>query len=111
LCTCDLLTGLSPVMTSPGIATPDLLVTGAVACPLEEALRLALRDMILWVEELTGLSKRDAYLLVGIAGHARPGQAQVSLYSMRCLMPKQHLPQRRHERQAMRVPARSKSVS
>ena len=89
---CDVIKGRSPVMTWPRIETADQLVTVAVACPLEEALRLALRDMILWVEELTGLSKRDAYLLIGIAGHARPGQAQVSLYSMRCLMPKKHLP-------------------
>jgi acetamidase/formamidase len=67
-------------------------VTVAAACPLEEALRLAMRDMILWMEELTGMSKHDAYLLLGIAGHARPGQAQVSLYSMRCLMPKEFMP-------------------
>ncbi len=91
---CDVIAGRSPVMTWPRIETPELLVTVAVASPLEEALRLALRDMILWMEELTGMSKHDAYLLVGIAGHARPGQVQVPLYSMRCLMPKVHLPGR-----------------
>jgi amidase len=91
---CEVIKGRSPVMTWPRIETPDTLVTVAVACPLEEALRLALRDMILWMEELTGMSKHDAYLLVGIAGHMRPGQAQVPLFSMRCLMPKQHLPKR-----------------
>jgi amidase len=92
---CEVIKGRSPVMTWPRIETPDTLVAVAVACPLEEALRLALRDMILWMEELTGMSKHDAYLLVGIAGHVRPGQAQVPLFSMRCLMPKQHLPKRR----------------
>lgn len=92
---CDVIPGRSPVMSWPRIETPDMLVTVAVASPLEEALRLALRDMILWMEELTGMSKHDAYLLVGLAGHARPGQAQVSLYSMRCLMPKAYLPKRR----------------
>jgi amidase len=91
---CEVIKGRSPVMTWPRIETPDTLVAVAVACPLEEALRLALRDMILWMEELTGMSKHDAYLLVGIAGHMRPGQAQVPLFSMRCLMPKQHLPKR-----------------
>ncbi len=89
---CDVIKGRSPVMTWPRIETPALLATVAVACPLEEALRLALRDMILWMEELTGMSKHDAYLLVGIAGHMRPGQVQVSLYSMRCLMPKKFMP-------------------
>jgi amidase len=93
--TCDVIKGRSPVMSWPRIETPDTLVTLAVACPLEEALRLALREMILWVEELTGMSKTDAYLLIGMAGHARPGQVQVSLYSMRCLMPKAFLPKRR----------------
>ena len=89
---CEVIQGRSPVMSWPRIETPELMVTVAVACPLEEALRLALRDMILWMEELTGMSRRDAYWLVGIAGHVRPGQAQVSLYSMRCLMPKKFLP-------------------
>jgi amidase len=92
---CEVIKGRSPVMTWPRIETPDTLVAVAVACPLEEALRLALRDMILWMEELTGMSKHDAYLLVGIAGHVRPGQAQVPLFSMRCLMPRQFLPKRR----------------
>ncbi len=92
---CEVIKGRSPVMSWPRIETPDLLVTVAVACPLEEALRLALRDMILWMEELTGMSKHDAYLLVGLVGHARPGQAQVSLYSMRCQMPKAFLPKKR----------------
>lgn len=89
---CEVIQGRSPVMSWPRIETPELLVTVAVACPLEEALRLALRDMILWIEELTGMSRRDAYWLVGIAGHVRPGQAQIGLYSMRCLMPKKYLP-------------------
>ena len=57
--------------------------------------QLALRDMILWLEELTGLTKREAYYLVGLAGHARPGQVQVPLYSMRCLMPKTFIPSRK----------------
>ncbi len=94
---CDVIKGRSPAMSWPRIETPEVLATVAVASPLEEALRLALRDMILWLEELTGLSKHEAYLLVGIAGHARPGQAQVSQYSMRCLMPKAHLPKQKRE--------------
>lgn len=89
---CDVIKGRSPVMSWPRIETPDSLVTVAMASPLEEAARLSLREMILWVEELTGLSKRESYYLVGLAGHARPGQVQVPLYSMRCIVPKQYLP-------------------
>jgi amidase len=87
----DVIKGRSPVMSWPRIETSDSLVTVALASPLEEANRLALRDMILWLEELTGLSKREAYFLAGLAGHARPGQVQVPLYSMRCIMPKAQL--------------------
>jgi acetamidase/formamidase len=88
---CEVVRGRLPGMAWPRVETPELLVTIAVGSPLEDALRLALREMILWVESLTGMSKHDAYLLVGIAGHARPGQAQVAPYSMRCLMPKRYL--------------------
>jgi len=34
------------------------------------------------------MTKQEAYLLIGTAGHARPGQAQVGMYSMRCMVPK-----------------------
>lgn len=88
----DVIKGRSPVMAWPRIETADTLVTVAVATPLEEATRLALREMILWLEERLGVSKREAYFLVGLAGHARPGQVQVPNYSMRCIMPKDRLP-------------------
>ena len=91
---CEVMAGRSPVMNWPRIETPDMLVTVAVSRPLEEALHFALRDMILWLEESYGMSRHDAYTLIGVAGHARPGQAQVGLYSMRCLMPKEYLPKR-----------------
>lgn len=88
---CDVIKGRSPVMTWPRIETPDALVVVAVGRPLEEALWAALRDLILWLEERTGMSKHEAYLLIGAAGHARPGQAQVGLYSMRCMVPTAYL--------------------
>lgn len=89
---CQVIPGRSPRLRWPRVETPDALVTVACAEPLEAALRLAVREMILWLGERCGLSPHDAYLLVGAAGHARPGQAQIPLYSMRCLMPKAHLP-------------------
>jgi acetamidase/formamidase len=85
---CEIVKGRSPVMTWPRIETAEALVTVAVGRPLEEALWGALRDLILWVVERTGMTKQEAYLLIGTAGHARPGQAQVGLYSMRCMVPK-----------------------
>jgi amidase len=89
---CEVIKGRSKNMHWPRIETADAIVTVAVGRPLEDALRSALRDMILWLEEAYGLSKHEAYLLIGAAGHARPGQAQVGLFSMRCIVPKANLP-------------------
>jgi hypothetical protein len=41
------------------------------------------------------MSKHEAYLLIGIAGDSRPGQAQVPNYSMRCIFPKKYLRNRK----------------
>jgi amidase len=92
---CEVIKGRSPNMTWPRIETEDTLVTVAVATPLEEAVRQSLREMIFWLEERTGMSKHEAYLLIGCVGDSRPGQAQISHYSMRCIFPKKYLRQRK----------------
>ena len=88
---CDVIKGRSPGMTWPRIETASMLVIVAFGSPLEEAVNGAVRDMILWIEERSGMSKQDAYLLLGIEGHLRPGNAQVRNFSMRCLFPKKYL--------------------
>jgi amidase len=92
---CEVIKGRSPNMTWPRIETEDTLVTVAVATPLGEAVRQSLREMIFWLEERTGMSKHEAYLLIGCVGDSRPGQAQISQYSMRCIFPKKYLRQRK----------------
>jgi len=92
---CDVIKERSPNMTWPRIETGETLVTVAVATPLEEAVRQSLREMIFWLEELTGMSKHEAYLLIGCVGDSRPGQVQVPHYSMRCIFPKKYLRQRK----------------
>jgi amidase len=88
---CEVIPGRSPDMLWPRVETADSLVTIGIATPLEEAARLALREMIGWIGELTGMSKHEAYLLAGCVGAWRPGQAQVPNYSMRCIFPKEYL--------------------
>lgn len=88
---CIVVSGRSPVMNWPRIETEEMLVVVAVGRPLEEALQAAFRDLILWVVERTGMSNENAYALIGTAGHARPGQAQVGHYSMRCMLEKKFL--------------------
>lgn len=85
---CEVIRGRSPAMRWFRIETPDLLVAVAVGRPLEEALWHAFRELMGWVTERTGMSNRDAYAVIGATGWARPGQAQVGLYSMRVGVPK-----------------------
>ena len=92
---CEVITGRSPNMLWPRVETAESLVTIGIATPLEEAARLALREMLGWIEELTGMSKHEAYLLAGCVGAWRPGQVQVPNYSMRCIFPKDYLRSRR----------------
>jgi acetamidase/formamidase len=92
---CEVIHGRSPNMLWPRVETADSLVTIGIATPLEEAARQALREMIGWIEELTGMSKHEGYLLAGCVGAWRPGQVQIPNYSMRCIFPKQYLRERR----------------
>ena len=92
---CEVISGRGPDMAAPRVETADTLVTIGIATPLEEAARLALREMLCWIGELTGMSKHEAYLLAGCVGDWRPGQAQVPKYSMRCIFPKAYLRERR----------------
>jgi len=92
---CEVIRGRSPNMIWPRVETADSLVTIGIATPLEEASRQALRELICWIEERTGMSKHEAYLLIGCVGAWRPGQVQVPNYSMRCIFPKQYLRERR----------------
>lgn len=92
---CDIVRPRSPNQIWPRLETEEDMVTIGIGTPLEEAARQALREMLYWIEELTGMSKHEAYLLLGCVGHWRPGQVQVPNYSMRCLFPKNYLRQRR----------------
>ncbi len=92
---CELLPGCGASVIWPRIETADSLVTVGIATPLEEAARLALREMLCWLEERTGMSKHESYLLLGCVGAWRPGQVQVPNYSMRCIFPKEYLRNRR----------------
>jgi acetamidase/formamidase len=85
---CQVIEGRSAGAKWIRIETEDSLVAVAMGRPLEEAMWEAFRELIGWVAELTGMSVRDAYAVIGAAGQARPGQAQVGLYSMRVMVPK-----------------------
>ena len=48
------------------IETPESLISIYCFRPMEEAMRMALKDLILWLEEDYGMSKRESYILSSI---------------------------------------------
>ena len=85
------LKGWTKNMTWLRVETPTHLVSVACDRPLESAQWLAIREMILWLEERYDWSKAEARLFLNLVSELRPGQVQVGLYSMRLLVAKEHL--------------------
>ncbi len=76
----------------PRIETPTHLVTVGAASPAESAQWIAIRQMILWLEERHGWTKEDARRLLALTCDLRPGQVLMHPYTMRLLVAKEHLP-------------------
>ena len=53
------------------LETPESLISVYCYRPMEEAVRQAVRDLILWLEEDYGMSKREAYMLASICPEFR----------------------------------------
>lgn len=93
--TVTVLPGRPAGMTYPRIEQDGNLVTVGCDRPLEEALVTAVREMVLWVEQITGWDKAKCLNLIGLVGDCRPGQAIPGIgipYTMRCIMPRRYLP-------------------
>ena len=88
----DVLKGGGQGQSWPRIETPTHLVTVGCDRPLESAQWLAIREMVVWLEQRYGWSKEEARRLLGLVCDVRPGQAQVAMYTMRLLVAKAHLP-------------------
>jgi hypothetical protein len=67
-------------------------VTVGAGSPAESAQWIAIREMILWLEERYSWTKDDARMLLALTGDLRPGQMQVNPFTMRLIVPKEHLP-------------------
>lgn len=76
----------------PRIETPTHLVTIGAASPAEAAQWIAIREMMLWLEERHGWSKDDARRLLAMTCDLRPGQVLVHPFTMRLTVAKEHLP-------------------
>ncbi|MBD3306796.1 acetamidase [candidate division KSB3 bacterium] len=80
-----------PEMRWPRIETPEEIITVGCARPAEDAFRIALQEMILWMVHGYGFSEPEAFLLLGQILHARCTQFVDPLYTYICKVPKIYL--------------------
>lgn len=81
-------------MTWPRITNETHIITTAQGRPAEDAFRLALVEMILWLEEEYGMSRGEAYLLLGQVMEARCTQFVNPTYTYVCKVDRRYLPER-----------------
>jgi acetamidase/formamidase len=73
---------------TPRIESDDAIMSIGLARPLEDAYRIAHRDLVAWLSELTGLDDLDAYQLVAQGGQAPIGNVCDPNYSIVAKLPK-----------------------
>lgn len=57
----------------PRLETEDSIMTIGSARPLEDAARIAYRELTRWIDQETGMGEDEAYMLLTMAGKARLG--------------------------------------
>jgi len=72
---CDVIKGKT--LSNVRLDTPESLISVYCWRPTEEAIRLALKDLILWLEEDYGMAKREAFVLASICPEFRLNVYQV----------------------------------
>jgi acetamidase/formamidase len=75
----------------PRIESQQEIMTAASARPLEDAARLAFRELINWLHEDYGFSAYDAYMLLSLTANARIAQIVDPLYTVVAKLPKEYL--------------------
>ena len=81
----------------PRIESPDEIMTVCSAKPLEDASRLAFREMIRWLETDYSVNQYDAYMLLSLTATARIAQIVDPLYTVVVKLQKKYLRQLRQE--------------
>ena len=82
----DLLPGYH--IPRPRIETEDELMCVASAEGLEQAIKLALQDMVAWLQAEKNLAGEEAYVLVSLVGNVRIGQIVDPAVTVRVAVPK-----------------------
>jgi acetamidase/formamidase len=78
----------------PRIENAELMMSVGAARPLEDAARVAFKDMVRWVQERTGLAEMDAYEFVSQNARAPIAQLVDPEYTVLVQIPKRRLPAR-----------------
>jgi acetamidase/formamidase len=76
----------------PRIENKDWIMSLGAARPLEDAARIAFKDMVAWVRELTGLAEMDAYQFVSQTARAPLIQMVDPEYTVLVKVEKRRLP-------------------
>jgi amidase len=72
----------------PMIETQGEIMTCGTGKTMEEALKVAVRDMVGYLSRKLNLAEPEAYNLVSLVGDARPGNVVTEVVSMRVAVPK-----------------------
>jgi acetamidase/formamidase len=78
----------------PRIENADWMMSLGAARPLEDAARIAFKDMVEWVMEVTGMGKLDAYQFVSQNALAPVTEMVDPLYTVLVKLPKARLPKK-----------------
>ncbi|MBI4027173.1 MAG: acetamidase/formamidase family protein [Verrucomicrobia bacterium] len=79
-------------MDWPRVVSPDAIMSIGSARPMEDAARIAWRDLVLWMEADFGFDRLEAYQLLSQVGVMRLGNMVDTLYSMVAKCPMRYLP-------------------
>ncbi|MEI6002288.1 acetamidase/formamidase family protein [Paraburkholderia bengalensis] len=75
----------------PRLETEDLLMTIGSARPLEDATRIAYKELVLWMAAEYGFDQWDAYMILSQVGKVRLGNFVDPKYSVGAAIQKQYL--------------------
>jgi amidase len=75
----------------PRLETADVIMTIGSARPLEDAARIAYRELIYWMERDYGFDRWDAYMMLSQCGHVRLGNFVDPKYTVGAAIRKTYL--------------------
>jgi amidase len=75
----------------PQLETEDRMMFIGSARPMEDAIRIAYRELVRWVAAETGQSESDAYLLLSMCGKVRLGNMVDPKYTLAAAIEKKYL--------------------